>query len=77
MGNLGRFGIRNSLETIIKLAKQNFFGGNMGVIAFGFILALVLIPLTAWIEYNRREKKVNNRKTNVVVDLKNHTSWRR
>jgi hypothetical protein len=49
----------------------------MGVIAFGFILALVLIPLTAWIEYNRREKKVNNRKTNVVVNLKNHTSWRK
>jgi hypothetical protein len=49
----------------------------MGVIVFGFILALVLIPLTAWIESNRREKKINNRKTNVVVNLKNHSVWRR
>ena len=49
----------------------------MGVIVFGFILALVLIPLTIWVESNRREKKVNNRKSNVVVNLKNHTSWRR
>jgi hypothetical protein len=49
----------------------------VGVITFGFILALVLIPLTAWLEYKRREKKINNRKTNVVIDLKNHIVWRR
>jgi len=50
----------------------------MGVIIFALVLIGVVLPITALFEYNRREKsRLNNRKTNVVVNLKNHTSWRR
>jgi hypothetical protein len=49
----------------------------MGVIVFGFGMFLFIILITVALESFIRKGKINNRKTNVVVNLKNHTSWRR